>query len=218
MSIEKMQNLIKDAPNCALWWTENKTRCRLWSWFGHIVGVPLSLGIVLSVWAGAILGIGSALGATYNGSLGVSDVPLGVLSLKFFYVALGLSVPFALLCIYCPKKFQWKSGKCNEEFFKPSAQRKAQILSQILKLKNSQLPEIVSELPNIKDLDLPKAWWNMLEHAINNEAKAAAQVKDEDKCSRVQKPSDLEVLDNVYVEIEQLAQNQNKQTAKVFKI
>lgn len=191
---EKLNTLINQAPGVSQWWTSNK-RALQW-WFMGAVGMVWFT--VISCFA--LLVCIAAMCETK----GVSPLMVVVVPLVF---ATGLGVLKSANKLW-PKRFTHNGftlkGAVNYETV--SLDFTHTILNRAVKIDDPQMKPILARLRNLKDLDLPKCWWEAFADELNDITPKDAAVKK----------SIEEKIDAVYVQIEDVAVS--PQPSKVLRL
>lgn len=212
MSIEKVKKLIQTAPEFSQWWKSNyqqiahdfKDKNR----WGRAV-------FTASVYYAAILMPTVIWGsAHFKSNLGAWGV--NWLWFAICVTGVGATALFALHSVWEKRRRLWpkKAPRPLPQFVDaddfldeygdiiPSATplHQKEILETMLCHPNVELQIHATELLALKDMDLPHVWWRALELCLHN-------------VETVQQPvpasqTDQQKLDNVYVEIERVAQSQ----------
>lgn len=212
MHIQKILNLVNDAPTIALWWSKNKRLSKYWSFALYAVCAPLGLICGISCVVGGLM-----MGISMMG--GVVDTKLEVSIASMCLSALGTGLlSFAaiwLLNWYCPKNLHYNGLKFHQEAFKVEQQQQVKALNTALKITDPQLKEVLGKLQQLKDVELPNAWWEQF--VLHTQAAYDQQSCDLKKSA----PSEIPVdpLNDVYIEIQrQWIANQTSSTPKVLKL
>lgn len=210
MHIQKILNLVKDAPTVALWWSKNKRLSKYWSFALCAVRAPLGLigGISCAV-VGFMMGI-SMMGGGVDTDVEIASICLIALGSGLFSFA-----AMWLLTWYCPKILQCKGLKCHQEACKVDQQQQVKALNTTLKITDPQIKELLGVLQQLKDLDLPNVWWKQF--ILHTQAAYEQQNHELKKSAPQQIPADH--LNDVYIEIQrQWIENQAPVTPKVLKL
>ena len=189
MSIEKIHGLIQSAAEVSAWWTSNKktlTRKNI-AWFG-IQFIAMMTGI-LGV-SGAII----AYTVWLNGSMAAGrEMFLWVCPLA---AVIGGGV-FMWANKTRLKKFTHTQLPLEHTFNQTvSLNRRRQILSMALNIPDPDRKHILSGLQDIKEMDLPKCWWDELNVALMSVAQPLSTPTK----------SMEERLDEVYVQMDTVVQ------------
>lgn len=190
MSYEKINELIKQAPEVSQWWVSNKRALNFWFLgFEAMNFIFYALGIL-----GASVGSLLCVGVAFN-QVSVSNLwPLLVIA---FLCGLGHGW-FKFAPKWWSKRFTYNNFRLTEKSSDETASLDFthEILSQAVNLHDLQMKPILARLRALKDTDLPKCWWEAL----------ACEM---DKCIVAQNPSVnksvQEKLDAMYVQMEDVS-------------
>lgn len=189
MSYEKINTLINQATEVSQWWTSNKRALNWWLIGSTAVIFPIFLMTLLSV-AATLLWSGMWLSG---------EVPAD----KYWML---IAAPLVSLCgmgvikfghKFWPKRFTYQ-GFTLERFAKAESVSLAfthNVLSKAVNLSDPQIKPILARLRNLKDMDLPKCWWEALLNELDNLTPKNPTVEK----------SIEEKIDAVYVQIEDVA-------------
>lgn len=190
MSIKKIQTLLDKAPSVSQWWLSNKTSLKRWDLGFDTLAVILLImnltGIGLTVLALIGLGLGWWEGEG-TGKITLLAYPCG---------AAASLIMLRNMPKVWPKKFTFDQFQLSRpENEDVSADYKYKVLSRLLNV--SDLPSsAVQQLHNIKQLDLPKCWWDALENTV-------VECIPQEPSQQIVKKSAQEKLDEVYVKLDQ---------------
>lgn len=186
---EKLNTLIDQAPGVSQWWTSNKRALQWW-----FIGV---MGLALPVFLLTILSFSTTLfayGSWLIGSLPVDKHWMLISSPLLFTTGMGV---IRLAGKLWPKRFTHNEftlkGAVNYETV--SLDFTHTILNRAVKIDDPQMKPILARLRNLKDLDLPKCWWEAFADELNNLTPKDPAIKK----------SIEEKIDAVYVQIEDVA-------------
>lgn len=162
MSVEKINNLIDQAPGVSQWWTSNKRALNRW-----VIGmtgaiIPVLFITLLSV-ATTLLGYVSWM----DGSLPAD---------KYWTLIAAPLVSFCGMGVMkfghkvWPKRFTYK-GFTLTRF--TTAERASlafthNVLSKAVKIDDPQMKPVLARLSALKEMDLPKCWWEALFDELDN--------------------------------------------------
>lgn len=185
MCIEKINNLIDQAPDVSQWWLANKKF--LTRWFIGKFALWLAAFSIASCGAAATL-------LAYAGSLMVGkDWVLIAAPL----VCGGGFVVAHLVEKFVPKKFRYNNFKLSSFVGDETASLAYvhEILSKAVTISDPQMKPILARLHILKDMDLPKCWWNAFSKELDNYVIEPPVVRK----------SEQEKIDHVFVQIQDSA-------------
>lgn len=201
MSHEKIKNLIDQAPEISQWWNSSKSTLKRWFFFHSTINL---FGQVIVLFGGIVTGI--SLQAWVTDVLAPGRGIFLLLSVIATMVGIWWNTDGGdfLSRKLWPQKLTrngltlWLNQEVGVEY-------KSAVLSRLLKISDPQLQPLLQQLQDIKDLELPKCWWNALDDAIEHITP---------KASLSPAKSSEEKLEDVYTQIDQATHR----SPKVFRL
>jgi len=194
MSIENIQQMIKDAPEASVWWAVHHTQLVRFN--------TLRNGAAGSVILGSPIIIMCMLLVNANVNI-IRDVGIGCFAA--LVLAVGLTeTTFWILRKY-RKGFNRLHVKWQERALLPATmEQKTKTLAALLRVQNPQIQRMSEDLLALREHPLPDAWWHALENHFNGIAKqentplvVQTQQQFDDVCVELQRRSKGEMKPKV---------------------
>lgn len=201
MSFKEVEELIQHAPDVAAWWKSNTKTLKFWCVARNL---SAAIGGFLVLFAGLSTAVVGALWFMDNIRPGSE-----LLAAAFpCFLALGVAM-VELPSRLRPKRFTFGKMKLNKMNCAVSVEKKRSVLNAALKITDPKIKNILLQLQDIKDLELPDVWWEQLETAVQNILQQAAPVVV------VVEQSAQQQLDDVYMKMERAA---HENSSKVLRL
>lgn len=189
MLYEKINTLIDQAPDVSQWWTSNKRSLNRW-----VIGTTVALFPILFI---TVLSVAATL-------LGYVGWMAGSLPADKYWTL--IAAPVVSLCGMGAMKFghkMWPKRFTYEGFtLARSANAESvslafthNVLSKAVKMNDPKMKPVLARLSALKDMDLPKCWWEALFDELDG-----LTAKDPVVTKSIE-----EKIDAVYVQIEDAA-------------
>lgn len=155
MSIEKIENLIKQAPEVSVWWKANTKSLKRWCIAREVFCfTAMGVGVV------AIFGTIASLVALAANQIDGREFLLVLFPALLILFRGMLNIPSKLW----PKKFTYGEMILDNNCTVP-LEEKHKVLNAVLEIADPRIKHILLNLQSIKDLELPDCWWESLHTA-----------------------------------------------------